>query len=179
MITETEFKQIYIRFFRKLVYFADRYVLSEEDAEDIVQDVFLHLWKNRYPMETVVYIQSFLFELTKRKCIDFLRHKVMSAEKENTLQDTLMQEYKYNMYALEAFDERLMEQEELFGKLEDAIQSLPPQCREVFLLCKREGWTHKRIAAEMNISTATVNNHIVQALKKLKNRLINQTCNNI
>ena len=119
-------------------------------------------------------MQSFLFELTKRKSIDFLRRKVMSAEKKQLLQDTLMQEYLYNMYALETFDERLLEQEEMLDKLNKAIQSLSPQCREVFLLSKKDGWTHKMIAKKKNISVATVNNHIVQALKKLKYMLNNK-----
>ena len=174
MKIESEFEHIYSTYFRKLVRFADGYVLSEADAENIVQDVFLYLWEHKYPLETVLHVQSFLFELTKRKSIDFLRRKVMSAEKRQQLQDTLMQEYLYNMYALEAFDEQLMEQEEIFDKLNEAIQSLPPQCREVFLLSKKDGWTHKMIAEKMNISTATVNNHIVQALKKLKNILDNK-----
>ena len=174
MKTETAFGQIYMVYFHKLVRFADGYVLSEADAENIVQDVFMYLWEQKYPMDTVFHIQSFLFELTKRKCIDFLRRKVMSAEKRRMLQDTLMQEYKYNMYALEAFDERLLEQEEMYDKLDEAIQSLPPQCRDVFLLCKKDGWTHKEIAEKMKISTATVNNHIVQAIKKIKYALNNQ-----
>jgi len=168
MKTESAFEHTYSMYFRKLVRFSEGYVLSEADAENIVQDVFLYLWEKKYPLETVLHIQSFLFELTKRKCVDFLRRKVMSAEKKHILQDMIMQEYLYNMYALETFEERLLEQEDMFDKLNDAIQSLPPQCREVFLLSKKDGWTHKMIAEKMNISTATVNNHIVQALKKLK-----------
>ena len=168
MKTESAFERIYSTYFRKLVRFADGYVLSEADAENIVQDVFLYLWEHKYPLETVTHIQSFLFQLTKRKSIDFLRRKVMSAEKRQNLQDTLMQEYLYNMYALEAFDERLLEQEEMFDKLNEAIQSLPPQCREVFLLSKKDGLTHQTIAKKKYFSVATVNNHIVQALIKLK-----------
>ena len=174
MKTESVFEHIYTTYFRKLVRFADGYVLSEADAENIVQDVFVYLWEKKYPLETVSHMQSFLFELTKRKCIDFLRRKLMSTGKIQTLQETLMDEYKYNMYALETFDEQILEQEEMFDKLNEAIQSLPPQCREVFLRSKKDGWTHKKIAEKMNISTATVNNHIVQALKKLRDLLDNK-----
>ncbi|MDR1097548.1 MAG: RNA polymerase sigma-70 factor [Tannerella sp.] len=170
MKNEAAFERIYTLYFARLVRFADEYVQSKEDAENIVQDVFLYLLKQKYPIETVLHIQPFLFELVKRKCIDFLRRKVMMAEKKQNMQDTGMEEYRYNMYAVEAFDGKNADDEALFHRLEEAIQSLPPQCREVFLLCKREGWSHKTVAGKFNISISTVNNHIVQAMKKLKER---------
>jgi RNA polymerase sigma-70 factor (ECF subfamily) len=163
-----EFERIYTMYFARLVRFADEYVRSKEDAENIVQDVFLYLLKQKYPLETVLHIQPFLFELVKRKCVDFLRRKVMIAEKKQDLQDIHLEEHRYNMYAMEAFDGKDADDEALFYRLEEAIQSLPPQCREVFLLCKREGWSHKAVAEKLKISASTVNNHIVQAMKKLK-----------
>jgi RNA polymerase sigma-70 factor (ECF subfamily) len=170
MKNEVEFERIYTLYFARLVRFADEYVQSNEDAENIVQDVFLYLIKQKYPLETVLHIQPFLFELVKRKCVDFLRRKVMMAEKMQHLQDIHIEEYKYNMYAIEAFDEMDADDEALFYRLEEAIQALPPQCREVFLLCKRDGWSHKRVAEKLKISASTVNNHIVQAIKKLKEK---------
>jgi RNA polymerase sigma-70 factor (ECF subfamily) len=168
MKNDAVFERIYTLYFARLVRFADEYVQSKEDAENIVQDVFLYLLKQKYPLETVLHIQPFLFELVKRKCVDFLRRKVMMEEKKQNMQDIRMEEYRYDMYAMEAFDGRDADDEALFCRLEEAIQSLPPQCREVFLLCKRDGWNHKTIAGKFNISTSTVNNLIIQAIKKIK-----------
>jgi RNA polymerase sigma-70 factor (ECF subfamily) len=168
MKNDAVFERIYTLYFARLVRFADEYVQSEEDAENIVQDVFLYLLKQKYPLETILHIQPFLFELVKRKCIDFMRREVMMADKRQNIRDIHTEEHRYNMYAMEAFDERDADDEALFYRLEKAIQSLPPQCREVFLLCKRDGLSHKTVAGKFNISAATVNNHIVQAIKRLK-----------
>jgi RNA polymerase sigma-70 factor (ECF subfamily) len=168
MKNHAEFERIYTLYFARLIRFAEACTESKEDAENIVQDVFLYLLDQKYPLDTVVHIQSFLFALTKRKCIDFLRRKVMTAGKQQHLQDLQTAEARYNMYALEAFDEREAGDEALLCRLEEAIQALPPQCREVFLRCKRDGWSHKAAAEKFRISAATVNNHIVQAMKKLK-----------
>jgi RNA polymerase sigma-70 factor (ECF subfamily) len=168
MKNDAVFERIYTLYFARLVRFADEYVRSKEDAENIVQDVFLYLLKQKYPLETVLRIQPFLIELVKRKCIDFLRRKVMMEEKNQHVQDIHTEECRYDLYAMEAFDGREADDEALLYRLEEAIRSLPPQCREVFLLCKRDGWSHKTIAGKFNISVSTVNNLVIQAIKKIK-----------
>ena len=70
------FSKIYRIYFPKLVRFSREYVVSTEDAENIVQDIFLYLWEHRDMLESLPNPNAFLFTLTKNRCIDFYRHKV-------------------------------------------------------------------------------------------------------
>ena len=76
--TETRtFTSVYMTYFPKLVRFAREYVMSSEDAENIIQDVFLHLWEQREVLDELTNLNAWLFTMTKNKCIDYYRHKTM------------------------------------------------------------------------------------------------------
>lgn len=79
------FDQLYLLYYPRLVRFSKEYVLSEEDAENIVQDVFLIIWEQKHELSHIQNIPSYLFRLTKNKCIDFLRRKIISTKKEKYL----------------------------------------------------------------------------------------------
>ena len=67
------FEDVYVTYFSRMKYFAMEYVLSEEDAENIVQDVFTELWERRDLLVFNINQVAFLFTSIKNKCIDFLR----------------------------------------------------------------------------------------------------------
>ena len=67
------FEDVYVTYFSRMKYFAMEYVLSEEDAENIVQDVFTELWERRDLLVFNINLVAFLFTSIKNKCIDFLR----------------------------------------------------------------------------------------------------------
>lgn len=166
-----EFEQLYLFYFPKLVRFATEYVLFQEDAENIVQDVFLVLWEQRSSFNQLQNNKAYLFRLTKNKCIDFLRHKIMSAEKKKDIQESHLREYKYNLFSMEQFDENRLSEENLDLLIQEAIQSLPEKCREIFILSRFEGMSHQEIADKFQISSSTVNNQLTLAMKKLKEKL--------
>jgi len=73
---EDEFSEIYSTYYPKLKRFAKEYILYEEDAENIVQDIFMYLWENADLLNTVLNLNAYLFTLIKHKCIDFLRGQI-------------------------------------------------------------------------------------------------------
>ena len=78
-----DFEQIYLSYFSKMKRFAREYVLSDEDAENIVQDVFLDFWEKKELLPLPINILAYLFTSIKNRCIDFLRHKIVQKEVEN------------------------------------------------------------------------------------------------
>ncbi|MDR0835774.1 MAG: RNA polymerase sigma-70 factor [Tannerella sp.] len=168
---ESGFKQFYLFYYPKLVRFSQEYVLLLDDAEDIVQDVFVIIWKERHSLGHVQNMNAYLFRLVKNKCIDFLRHKTMCEEKHKILQDNLMREYESNLLSMENFNENDIEEEDREAQAWAALQSLSEGCREVFILSKLEGMSHQAIADKLNISLSTVNNQVCTAVSKLKNKL--------
>lgn len=82
-----DFEQIYLSYFSKMKRFAREYVLSDEDAENIVQDVFLDFWEKKELLPLPINILAYLFTSIKNRCIDFLRHKIVQKEVENKMQE--------------------------------------------------------------------------------------------
>ena len=74
------FDKIYVLYYSRMFRFAKEYVLFDEEAENIVQDVFLLLWEKREVLDIQISLVSYLFALVKNKSLDYLRHKVIADE---------------------------------------------------------------------------------------------------
>lgn len=68
------FSELYLIYYPKLVRFAKEFVMSEEDAENITQDVFTDLWEKRESMNHIENMNAYLFRLVRNKCLDYLKH---------------------------------------------------------------------------------------------------------
>lgn len=155
-----DFDKIYVRFFPRMHRFAKEYVLLDEDAENIVQDVFMVLWEKRDSLEIQISLSSYLFSLVKNRCLDYLRHKVIAEQYE--------QELHAKLRSLENLNYAFTSEEELEKMFFSAIEKLPQRCREIFLKSRLEGKKYREIAEEMNLSVNTVENQMALALKKLR-----------
>jgi len=83
----TEFEKIYVAYYSRMKRFAQEYVIREEDAENIVQDVFLDLWEQNLLLPTHANLFAYLLTALKNRCIDFLRHKTIVQHTAQKLQD--------------------------------------------------------------------------------------------
>ena len=165
------FEDIYIRYYTRLKRFAREYVVSEEDAENILQDVFLDFWEKRDALLSHVNLIAFLFTSIKNRSIDFLRRKVLEQEAANLIQEEYMLTLEMNLNSLQALDEHIFTQDEVEERINRAIALLPDKCREIFVKNKMEGKKRKEIAAELNISINTIETQMTIAYKKLKENL--------
>ena len=163
-----EFENIYVAHYSRMKRFAQEYVIREEDAENIVQDVFLDLWEQNLLLLTHTNLFAYLFTTLKNRCIDFLRHKTIVKQTAQKLQDDYTKALQMKFQSLEAFDEQLFSEPDIETVIQNAIESLPEKCREIFVLNKIEGKKQKTIAQELNISINTVENQMAIAYKKLK-----------
>ena len=168
---EILFENIYNTCFNKLKHFAVQYVINEEDAENIAQDIFLYLWENNSLLETHPKLESFLFLMTKNKCINFLRRKTTNQKITSLIQEEQAITLRLNMHSLINFEDSLFTQEEIESRLNSAIDNLPCRCSEIFKLSKFEGKAQKDIAKELKISINTVESQMAIAYKKLKSQL--------
>lgn len=154
------FGKIYVDYYDRMLRFAREYVISEEDSENIVQDIFMHIWEKRDVLQVQTSLSCYLFALLKNRCIDFLRHKVVAEQ--------FKSEYRAKLYSLEIFDETAPSEDELEKIIADAIGKLPERCRRIFVENRFGGKKYHEIASEMGISVNTVENQISIALKKLR-----------
>jgi len=166
----TNFDSLFEKNYSKLLFYAMQF-LNEAEAKDVVQDVFMELWKRK---ETVVMgdrIHAYLYRLTYTKAINVLNHKKIESNYSKAVND--LYNHKIKFYESESNNEifRAIENRELEGEIEAAINKLPDKCREVFKLSYLYDLKNKEISDTMNISLRTVEAHIYKALKILRREL--------
>lgn len=165
------FEDVYKTYFIRMKRFSKEYVLSDEDAENIVHDVFLDLWEKWDTFSTKKNILAYLFVSVKNKCIDFLRHRAIMHKAETEIVEEYRISLHLNYMALESFDLNLSESEDIEKLIMKAINTLPEKCREIFIKNKLEGKKQKEIATELNISINTIESQMAIAYKKLRMEL--------
>jgi RNA polymerase sigma-70 factor (ECF subfamily) len=157
---EQAFDEIYNRYWSKLFSAAYKRLRSRETAEELVQDLFTSLWANRHKLHIHTSLAAYLFASIKYLV---LHHLQKEAVRSNYMQSMQLHPVSVSNPAEEAV---LLN--DLQGHLQREVDHLPSKCRSVFELSRYEGQSMKEIAAKLEISEKTVENHIGKALKILK-----------
>ncbi|SCD18968.1 RNA polymerase sigma-70 factor [Proteiniphilum saccharofermentans] len=155
------FKELFFDFYPALCVFAQRYISSPEACEDIVQDTFFHLWKNRKKIEITSSFKNLLITSVKNNCTDYLRKQSVRqyyAEKQAVSATTDTPEVIYTIGELEQM-------------LHTALKQLPENVRRAFELSRFENMTYNQIAEEMSVSPKTIEAYISKALSVLRAEL--------
>ena len=159
---------IFDLYYPRLLFFAKSYLNCHEDAEELVQDVFVKFFSDRESVKVKKNINGLLFTMTRNSCLDFLRKEKRRLYIDDNIQQ---KEYLINYKAMTDNDSMQMIEEELENQIRIAITQLPKKCRNVFVKSRFEGAKNREIAEDLNISVKTVENHITRALKLMKEKL--------
>lgn len=160
---ELALASIYNEYWEIMYLGAYNLVKNKQVSEDIVQDVFVNIWKKRGDLEIKVSLGSYLYTSTIYKTYDYFR-KNKSAIRVDLLEN-------FNERVQNSNPETKLMDKELQDYLEAVINELPEKCRVVYNLSRNEQLSHKEIAVKLNISTRTVEGHITKALKVLRKSL--------
>ena len=148
-----------------------RMFLNEKWADDVVQDVLFSFWKNRERINADHPVRSYLLRSVYNRSLNYIRREKLSQEfrEWNDIRITELglegSDPEKNPVIRSLFDGDLRE------SLTEAIASLPPKCREVFIMSYLEDMSNKEISAKLDISLSTVENHMYKALKLLRSAL--------
>lgn len=162
---EKAFRLLFDTYRGKLFYYISRFVKSEQVAEELVMDVFMKIWTGRELVTQINNWEAFLFRIAHNKSIDFLR----AAANNFRMKELLWQEIQ--VASGQQADSVLLARE-YEAKLREAVSLLSPQRRITYNLSREQYLTHDQIAAKLKISGATVNNHLVEAQRFIRNHLI-------
>lgn len=166
-----DFSKIYISFYPQLVRFASDFVSYEEDAENIIQDVFVGLWERKDTLDCIENMNAYIYRLAKNKCLDHLKHKIVKEKFIANAQSAYEQELSLKLRSLENIDVEHLSEEKMEKIILNAINSLPKKCREIFLLSRYDGLRYKEISEKLDISINTVETQMCIALKKLRSSI--------
>src|SRR5690606_14909175 len=122
--------------------------------QEILQEVFLKVWNYRDRIDIEKPFQAFLFQIMRNSVLDFFR----KASRDKNIHSVLTSYMQTDREHRNSIEDQLYFKEAT-QEIEQAINALPPKCREVFILCKIEGKSYEEVANHLKISIATVNNH--------------------
>lgn len=160
-----QFKAFYMQYAEELIFFARKFV-DEHTAKDIVHDVFLKIWDKKSTIITEKEMKSYLFQMVQNACYDYIKHK--------TVEDSFVSK-AVKQLKLDELDYYSTKEDLWMIKKDDIlayIEQLPLKCRIVFKKAYFEEQKYADIALEMNLSIRTVETHIYNALKFLRDKLI-------
>lgn len=152
-------------FYVSLCKTVNRIVHNTIITEDIVQDVFMKIWQKRGDLNIQISLKAYLHKMAINAALSHLRKKYNTS----SIDDTSPQQM--SKHAFKEVATQQMEFQELEIQVNDAINELPPKCREVFILSRYEEMSYKEIAQQMEISPKTVENQMSKALKHLRKKL--------
>jgi RNA polymerase sigma-70 factor (family 1) len=156
---EAAFIEIFNLYKHKLYSFLLRITKSEEQSLDFVQDIFMKLWMNRISLSTIDNFSSYIFRAAQNQAVNSFKR---SMTENYILKKNPVAEMASN--SIEAD----LEYKLLQTKLNEVVKKLPPQQQLVYTLSREQGLKHEEIAKQLNLSVSTVKNHMVQALKTIK-----------
>lgn len=146
-----------------LVQYAQRYLHDSAAALDVTQDAFIRIWEGRERIDPAQSLKAFAFRTVRNLCLNRIRDG-------KTRTELLEEEYEPPPTDARRPDEVLNE-ELLASRLEEWIEDLPDRQREALRLSRFHGLSHQEAADAMGVSARTVNNHLVKALRTIRDRV--------
>jgi len=160
------FDQVYEMFSHRLFSFVFKILKDEAEVDDIVQEVFVKIWESRNKLEDYKLLNSYIFTIAYNSSIDLIRKRIISDKYIEFLKNSATITFSPSIIGQIEFNE-------LNKQVENLITHLPDRQRQVYLLHREEGLTYPEIAEHLGISKNTVENHMVKALKYLRQNMDN------
>lgn len=160
---EIIFEQVFRDYYERLCNYANTMVNDMDEAEEIVQSTFLALWEKRSGIDIHTSVKSYLYQAVHNTCLNRIKH--------NRVRQAHSEYYRYTADVAMGSGSDLLIGKELEGQINDAIDSLPPQCQAVFRLSRFENLTYAEISEQLDVSVKTVENHMGKALRILREKL--------
>ncbi|AFK04492.1 RNA polymerase, sigma-24 subunit, ECF subfamily [Emticicia oligotrophica DSM 17448] len=157
---ENVFEHVFRKYYQTLCTYANSMLKEIEEAEEIVQNLFLSIWEKREDLEISISFKSYLYRAVHNHCLNRIKHLKVREDH---------QQYAVNYYeaSYESVSQTVIKNELEF-KIEEAIKKLPEQCQLIFRMSRFEELKYHEIAEQLNLSPKTVENQIGKALKILR-----------
>lgn len=161
------FTEIYERYWDKLLVYVMRALRHQGEAEDIVQELFVSVWRRRYEIEISVALSTYLFNSARYLAMRHLSRNLTQYGDLQQLADRSQPTGENDSTGIEA---------EIYGKelearIDGLVDSLPDRMKEIFLLSRRQHLSYREIAQRLSISEETVRKQIHKSLQLLRNKL--------
>ena len=154
---------IFRTYYRSLCQYAYSFLSDKDEAEEIVQSTFISVWEKRGELQIETSFKSYLYRMVRNACLNEIKH-------EKVKQQHAAYQVAFGESSVESVNQTVI-RNELEWKIQEAMKTLPEQCRLVFQLSRFEELKYAEIAEQLQISVKTVENHMGKALKMMREQL--------
>lgn len=166
------FKLLYHHYFSRLLQFSFVIVHAKEPAEEIVNDVFINVWRRRIQLYKIENPDVYFYVAVKNKSLDYLSKNHLKE-----MVDIHQISEGYLQFSMDP--ENIMITKELKKKIEEEIEQLPARCKLIFKLIREDGLKYKEAAAILNLSVKTIEAQMTIAVKKLSSFVLKSSSKKI
>jgi RNA polymerase sigma-70 factor (ECF subfamily) len=165
---DADFSRLYNDYYVLLCTIADQYLKDKFLAEEVVGDVFLHYWEKYDEITITTSCKAYLVRAVQNRCLNHIEHGRVEEKIKQKIEteSTLLGLAESSDYPLGSLYEK-----ELASLIYQSMNSLPDQCRKIFMLSRDEGLTYEEISQKLNISVNTTKTQMKIALSKLRELL--------
>ncbi|MCX6317830.1 MAG: RNA polymerase sigma-70 factor [Bacteroidetes bacterium] len=157
---QAAYKELFVLLHSRLKQFAYSILKSNEEAEELVSDVFIRIWEKRDQLTSIETPLLYFYTAVKNLALNRL-----SKQKKQVSQSS--EEWLVQLNSIYFDPEQLMMTEEMIRKIRKAINDLPPRCRIIFKLIKEDGLKYREAAELLQLSVKTVEAQMAIALRRL------------
>lgn len=158
-----EYELLFREYFQPLLSYAISILKSEADAEEVVQDIFFNLWKNKKKLNIHTSFSSYLYRAVHNNCLQLLKR-----EKRKLIYQQDQRNWNHHE-SLSPWE--ILQYNELYEKINSAVDELPENCKTIFKLNRFQGLKYSEIAEKLAISIKTVEANMTKALKHLRRHM--------
>ncbi|MCS3870271.1 RNA polymerase sigma-70 factor (ECF subfamily) [Chryseobacterium ginsenosidimutans] len=154
-----QFKNLYTDYKHKVYFFVKKYISNNEDIEDVVQEIFIHLWKHIKDLRNSENVEAIIFKTAKQEIANFYRKNKMILASSND--ESVLENHA------EEIPENIISDQDI-STLQSLLEKVPAKSRDLFLQNKVQNLSYSKIAEQNNLSKSAVEKHINKVLKFLK-----------
>jgi len=158
-----EFEKLFKELYTPLCSYASKFLGDNDKAEEIVQDIFYGIWKNREKLEIKISFKSYLYKSVQNNCLQVIHH--------HQVEDKYKQHLANHVVEFQTDPIQEMELEEMNQLIEKTLEALPEKCKQIFSMSRFDGLKYKEIAQKLNISIKTVEANMGKALNTFRHNL--------
>ncbi len=152
------FETVFVAYYAKVKTFIYSYIKSEADAEELAEELFVNLWINHRSINTSKSFDSYLHTIARNAAINYLKHKYV--------EDTYLNSTPGQVCSPTSEEELIAR--ELGILIDDAVEKMPQQRKEIYKLSRNEGLSNEEIATRLNTTKRNVESQLSLALKKIR-----------
>lgn len=154
------YKELFILLHARLKQFAYSILKSPEEAEELVSDIFIHIWEKRNQLTDIESPLLYFYTAAKNRALTRLG-------KQKKQQSISGEDWLVQLNSVYFDPEQLMLTEEMMRQIRKAINDLPPRCRLIFKLIKEDGLKYREVAELLQLSVKTIEAQMAIALRRI------------